>query len=207
VLAIVRAHTPSRTLRPNGQVVKVPSNSLSLVNENAQRRLASEVAVLEIPDDSGFLALVVPATYESFVAENWDFNLLRSHFRRQMARHSMLIWGTGLEGMWRVDVRVDGPDVRGQREVVGPLDVVGGSVFVAAYESLSMAAQFADVVLPQAHERDQLVPIPDGVYTCRVIQMFDPDACESAEGESYDFVVLLSATTLPVREWSEILWS
>jgi hypothetical protein len=168
---------------------------------------AVEVSLLRIPDDSGFLALVVPATYASFVAENWDFDLLRAHFRRQMARRSMLIWGTGMEGIWCVDVRVDGPDVRGHRDVVGPLCVVGGSVMVASYDSLSMAAQFADVVLPEAHERDQLVPVPDGDYTCRVVQMFDPDASESAKGESPDFVVLLRASTLPMREWSEIPWS
>ncbi len=84
--------------------------------------------MLEIPDDSGFVALVVPATYAFFVAENWDFELLRSHFRQQMARHSMFIWGTGLERMWRVDLRVGGCDVRGFREVSGPLRVKGGSV-------------------------------------------------------------------------------
>ena len=163
--------------------------------------------MLEIPDDSGFLALIVTATYESFVAENWDSELLRSHFRRQMARHSMLIWGTGLEGMWRVDLRVDGPDARGFREVSGHLRVEGGSVIVTSYDSLTMAAQFADETLPQAHERDQLVELPDGDYACRVVQMFDPDECESAEGESADFVVLLSETTRSVQAWSEIPWA
>ena len=118
----------------------------------------------------------------------------------------MLIWGTGLEGTWRVDVRVGGPDVRGFREVVGPLRIVGGSVMVASYDSLTMAAQFADVRLPEAKDRDQLISIPDGDYTCRVIQMFDPNACESAEGQSADFVILLGVSTLPVPEWSEIPW-
>ncbi len=162
--------------------------------------------MLEIPDDSGFLALIVPTTYPSFVSENWGFDLLRSHFRRQMARHSMLIWGTGLEGMWRVDLRIDGPDVRGFREVTGPLRVEGGAVLVTSYDSLTMAAQFAEVMLPEIHERDQLVPLPNGDYCCRVIQMFDPVTSGSAEGESADFVILLGASTGPVQEWSEIPW-
>jgi hypothetical protein len=162
--------------------------------------------MLEIPDDSGFLALIVPGMYASFAAKTWDFELLRSHFRRQMARHSMLIWGTGLEGMWRVDVQVDGPDVRGFREVVGPLHVQGGSVLVTSYDSLTMAAQIPDVSLPQAHERDQFVPLPDGDYICRVVQLFDPNACESTGGESRDFVIILRASTRPVQKWSEIPW-
>ena len=77
---------------------------------------------------------------------------------------------------------------------------------VASYDSLTMAAQFGDVLLPQAHEWDQLVSVPDGDYTCHVVQMFDPDSCESAEGESADFVVLLGRSVRPVHEWSEIPW-
>ena len=140
------------------------------------------------------------------MAEDWDVDILRSHFQRQMSQHSMLIWGTGLEGMWRVSIGVESPDVRGFREVSGPLRVEGGSVLVTSYDSLTMAAQFNDVLLPQAHERDQLVVVPDGNYTCRVVHMFDPDACESAARESADFVILLSGYTQPVQAWSEIPW-
>ena len=160
----------------------------------------------DVSDDSGFLALIVPATYPSYVAENSDFELLRSHFRRHMAKHSMLIWGTGLEGMWRVDLRIDGPYVRGFREVTGPLRVEGGFVLVTSYDSLTMAAQFADVMLPEAHERDQLFPVPNGDYSCRVVQMFDPGSSGSAEGESADFVVQLSVATRPGQAWSDIPW-
>src|SRR5688572_24403550 len=58
--------------------------------------------MLEVTDDSGSLGLVVPATYETFVARNWTFDQLMAHFRAQMARQSLLIWGTGLEGLWKV---------------------------------------------------------------------------------------------------------
>ncbi len=163
--------------------------------------------MFEVSDDSGFLALITPAIYESFVADDWDFSRLRSHFRRQMARRALLIWHTGLAGIWRVDVRADGGESGGFREVIGPLRVSGGLVLVTNYESLTIAAQFANVHLPQSHERDQLIAIPDGDHTCRVVQMFDPTTGESAEGESADFVVLLSISTRPVREWSEIPWA
>lgn len=162
--------------------------------------------MLEIPDDSGFLAVAVPASYESFVAEDWDFELLRAHFRRQMARRTLLIWGTGLEGTWRVEVRVGAADTHGFREVTGPLRVEGGSVLVTSYDSLTMAAQFADLSLPEPFERNNLVMLPDGDYTCRVVQMFDPDARDSAGGESPDFVTSFTLATQSEAVWLEIPW-
>jgi hypothetical protein len=162
--------------------------------------------MLQVPDDSGFLALVVPATYQSFVDKNWDFEQLRGHFRRQMAARAMLIWGTGLEGYWNVEFRIGAQDVRGFREVTGPICVVGGSVLVTSYESLTMAAQFDDVRLPQTQERDQQVEVPDGGYRCRVVQMFDPNGGDSAEDGSPDFVLVLSELTEDTPAWSDIPW-
>ncbi len=162
--------------------------------------------MLEVPDDSGFLALVVPASYQSFVSEDWDFDLLRVHFRQQMAERSLLIWGTGLEGFWRVDLRVGASDVRGFREVTGPIRVVGGSVLVTSYDSLTMAAQYSDVLLPQPHEQELLVELPDGDYSCRIVQMFDPDRHDHVDGASADFVLVLSERSGVLPEWSEIPW-
>ena len=162
--------------------------------------------MLEVPDDSGFLALVVPASYRSLVSEEWNFELLCDHFRQQMAHRSLLIWGTGLGGFWRVDLRVGESDIRGFREVTGPIRVVGRSLLVTSYDSLAMAAQFSDVVLPQPHEQDQRVELPDGDYSCRVVQLFDPHVDDHAEGESADFVLVLSEPTGSLPEWSEIPW-
>lgn len=56
------------------------------------------------------------------------------------------------------------------------------------YESLTMAAQFDDVTLPQnpqKHELDQVVNVPPGEYTCRVTQLRDPDD-EEAEHDDGD---------------------
>ena len=162
--------------------------------------------MLCVPDDSGLLALVVPASYRSFVAKDWDFERLRSHFRQQMVSRSMLIWGTGLEGCWRLELRVGASAVRGFREVVGPLRVEGGSVLITSYDSLTMAAQFAEVTLPQAHERDQLVNVADGDYSCRVVQMFDPARDHTAGEGSADFVVVLSEPSGVIPVWAEIPW-
>ena len=162
--------------------------------------------MLEVIDDSGFLALVVPATYETFVAEDWTYDQIFKHFKTQMRARSLLIWGTGLEGYWGVDVTLKHSKQKGFREVCGPIQVVGGSLLLTNYESLTMAAQFDDVTLPEDHQRDLLLSVPDGDYTCRIIQMFDPDEQESAGGKKADFVVEILKSTGKTVAWKKIPW-
>jgi hypothetical protein len=162
--------------------------------------------LLQVTDDSGFLAVVVPAAYEGFVDSNWQLDQLIGHFRTQMSRRSLLIWGTGLEGFWRVDVRLRRSPTQGFREASGPLRVVGGAVLVTNYESLTMAAQFADVRLPEPHQRDQSFELPDGEFGCRVIQMFNPEEAESAGPGKPDFVLEFSRSAGVPVAWSEIPW-
>ena len=52
-----------------------------------------------------------------------------------------------------------------------------------------MAAQFADVTLPEAHERDQIVP--PGTYECHIIQLSDP-ASDAPFGEPVNFICTLT---------------
>ncbi len=162
--------------------------------------------MLEVTDDSGFLAIVVPANYRTFVDRNWRFGQLIDHFRQQMAQRSLLIWGTGLEGSWKIDVRTEQSLARGFREVSGPLRVIGGCVLVTNFESLTMVAQFDDERLPQKHERDQVVSLADGDYCCRMVQMFDPDQKDSAEDGGPDFIVELSRPVVLPTAWSEVPW-
>jgi hypothetical protein len=96
--------------------------------------------MFKVTDDSGFLALVVPAAYPSFVAPDWTFDQIIAHFRAQMARRSLLIWGTGLEGYWNVDLVLKPANVSGFREISGPIHVVGGSLLLINYEP-GMAAR------------------------------------------------------------------
>jgi hypothetical protein len=162
--------------------------------------------MFKVTDDSGFLALVVPATYETFVACDWTLDQILAHFRAQMARRSLLIWRTGLEGLWKVDVVLKKINVRGFRAVSGPIQVVGGSLLLTSYESLTMAAQFKDVTLPEKHQEVLLVSVPDGDYTCRIIQMFDPEQEESAGDDKPDFVVEVQEAARKVAEWESIPW-
>ncbi len=88
----------------------------------------------------------------------------------------------------------------------GPVRVAGGAVLVTNYDSLSMAAQFKDVRLPEQYQRDLLVEIPDGHYCCRVAQMFDPGKVESAGPGKPDFVLEFSRPAGTPAAWSEIPW-
>lgn len=163
--------------------------------------------MLEVTDDSGFLALVVPATYETFVASDWTLDQILAHFSVQMGRRSLLIWGTGLEGFWKVDVRLKKSRVKGFREVSGAIQIVGGTFLLTNYESLTMAAQFKDVTLPEKHQKDLLMSLSDGDYTCRIIQMFDPEQAETAGDENADFVVEVLKATGEPAPWETIPWS
>jgi hypothetical protein len=162
--------------------------------------------MLDVADDSGFLALVVPATYETFVASDWTLDQILSHFKNQMSQGSLLIWGTGLEGVWNVDVVLKQTKAKGFREVKGPLQIVGGSLLLTNYESLTMAAQFEKVTLPEQHQEDLLVSLPDGDYACRIIQMFDPEEREATGDGKPDFVVELRESKSKVASWESIPW-
>jgi hypothetical protein len=162
--------------------------------------------MLEVTDDSGFLALVVPAAYKSFVATDWTLDQVLQHFTAQMARRSLLIWGTGLEGFWKVDVVLKKASVKGTREISGPLRVVGGSLLLTNYESLTMAAQFKELALPEKHQEGLLVCLPDGGYTCRIVQMFDPEQADSADDGHPDFVIEILEATGNSAAWESIPW-
>src|SRR5215203_2009722 len=100
----------------------------------------------EIPDDSGFLALIDPDAYESFVNKDWGFDELVAHFINQMQKQRLLIWGTGAEELWRVQVRFSTSAVRGYREVDGSLVVTNNRLLLTNYDALTMAAQFQEII-------------------------------------------------------------
>jgi len=162
--------------------------------------------MLRVTDDSGFLAVVVPSAYSTFVDSNWEFDQLFDHFRDQMKQRLLLIWGTGLEGFWNVDVRLEPTSVSGFRQVTGPIRVAGGAVLVTNYESLTMAAQFANVRLPEKHQKDLLIKLADGEYCCRIIQMFDPDKHESLKAGTPDFVIEFSREASTPAPWADVPW-
>jgi hypothetical protein len=164
--------------------------------------------LFEIPDDSGFLALVDPDTYESFVNEDWGFDELFLHFKNQMQEQRLLIWGTGAEELWRVQVRFSTSAVRGYREVDGSLVVTNNRLLLTNYDALTMAAQFQEIILPEPQHADSVISIPTGAYHCRIVQTTDP-TIERPSNTSlvYDFVVEIVSMTGVLPVWTAVPWA
>lgn len=150
----------------------------------------------EVTDDSGFLALVDHHAYPGFVDRNWTYDALFAHFRAAMERRFLLLWETGGEDSWTVEVVVDGPAApTGFRRTTGAIRVTAGQLHLVNHESLTMAAQFDHVRLPEPHLRDLVFDLPNGEYGCEIVQLDDPDA-DSDHGPVRDrphFVVRLTA--------------
>lgn len=168
---------------------------------------------LDIPDDSGFLALVDPDAYRSFVGEDWTFEQLMAHFTAQMRERRMLIWRSGAENLWRVQVRLSTSAINGYRELTGPLTITNGRLLLTNYERLTMAAQFEDVALPEPENMDMLIPVPSGHYRCRIVQIDDPEnEQDDPENEQFttistgvpDFVIELAPSEEELAVWTAI---
>jgi hypothetical protein len=162
---------------------------------------------LRVTDDSGFLALIDPDSYAGFVGADWEPDDLRSLFYREMAARHLLIWGTGQEGRWTVEVSVSQPPAVGIRDVVGSIASSHGRLLLTNYKSLTMAAQFKDVVLPEAHQADLIVRIEPGAYRCRVVQTALAPG-DWADGPTPEFFIAL--TPVPggsaSAPWTSIPW-
>ncbi|GAB3986313.1 hypothetical protein V1634_06010 [Plantactinospora veratri] len=130
----------------------------------------------EVTDDSGFLGLVDHHVYQGFVNKDWTYESLFGHFCAAMEQRSLLLWGTGRENDWTVEVIVgDLVEQPGFRRAAGPIRVTAGQLHLVNYESLTMAAQFDDVRLPEPHRQDLVFEVPTGIYRCEVNQLDDPD--------------------------------
>jgi len=130
---------------------------------------------LTVDDDAGFLGIVDPDAYEGFVAEDWTHESLFAHFAAQMARGALLLWATSPDGgSWTV--ALDGALAgAGARSVTGPITSRQGRLCLVDYGTLTMAAQFADVTVPEPHLADLELAVAPGTYACTVTQIHADD--------------------------------
>ena len=162
-----------------------------------------------IVDDTGLLALVDPDSYGAYFASSWTLDDLDAHFRDEMAARHLLIWETGREGDWLIQVHLAPVMVTGYRELTGPISVTSGRLLLTTFEGLSMAAQYADVTLPEPQDLEQVIAIPPGDYRCRLVQVA-PTGLDIPPQESQDrpdFVVELLPTAEDVPVWREFGWA
>ena|SRR5579859_3399397 len=155
-------------------------------------------ASFKITDDSGFLALVNADRYSSFVQEDWDFHGLLDHFIVQMNEQNLVIWGTGIENLWKVDI-LDAPSGKPAfREFTQTIDVTDGRLYLTNYEDLTMAAQFSNERLPANHNADACISLPNGSYELTVRQMGDPSDLKLNMSD-LSFEILVRPATAPAR--------
>lgn len=130
--------------------------------------------IFDIPGDGQYLALIDAARYVGFVREDWTLKQLQAHAVRQMAQLNALVWSTGFEADWRVQWRAGITDEPGYHEISGTRRCCGGTLHLAHFDSLTMAAQFADHVLPDA---DCIaLTLTPGLYQVRIGQRVSPSA-------------------------------
>jgi len=76
------------------------------------------------------------------------------------------------------------------RRIAGPIRSSRGRLHLLNYESLTMAAQFADVTLPEPELEHLVITVPVGAHTCEIVQLTDPD--DDLDGPGPDFVLALT---------------
>jgi hypothetical protein len=141
------------------------------------------------------VALIDAAAYPSFVDANWTLPQIRAHFVAQMNQGTMLAWGTGAPGNWRISI-ANGPRTgqKGYREFTGRISATGKKLHLTSYDELTMAAQVEDVKLPRKGTDGWFISVGPGDYECRVVQLYDPAQAESEElfnQESPHFLIKL----------------
>ena len=157
-----------------------------------------ETPMYRVADDSAFLGIFDPCAYISYIGEEWEDDLV-DHFKAEMYRYRLLLWGTGREGFWSVEVRREASAVTGFREFAGPIVATESLLCLTSYDSLAAGAMFQHFSLPEAHERGLCIAVTPGAYQCRIIQMQDPDECVETVA---DFVIELLPTDRPAAPWT-----
>lgn len=122
-------------------------------------------------DEDGFIALVCPDSYSSFVADNWTLTQVSDHFVEQMNLGNAFIACPGDEAADEVFALVRRRDGgRVIREASGTVRVGDAGLWLTSYLQLSTAAQFKDQLA--ADPRNSLrMPCAPGLFRVTVREL------------------------------------
>ena len=172
--------------------------------------MSARLGDFEIPDDSGIIAVVDPFRYKPYIGEDWTLEALLDRFRDSMADRCLLVWSPGSEGNWRVTASLGpAPEYTSFRSAAGTIDVSDAGLYVVSYDSLTMAAQYADEPIPQPHERGNLITLSPGTYTCEVLQLFPAEHAYRPEAEhsaTPHFVLSFAPSAASLPPWRSVQW-
>ena len=146
--------------------------------------------LLTISDDSGFIGIANFHQYQSFVASNWDFDMIKQHIIGQSNLNRILFWATYHEEDWRVKIVDEAADTAAFSEFRGFLEVSDRRLYLCNYETLTLAAQFEDVKLPEVHLSDLYIELKNGKYGVKIRQMYNPENYKREE-LAFDFEIVI----------------
>jgi len=166
--------------------------------------------ILEISDDSGFLGIANYHRYQSFLSTDWDFEMIKEKIIAEMNSLNLLFWGTGMESTWKVKIDNKPSEKEAFREEKGVIEVTDGKLYLTNYETLTMAAKYRKIKLPEKHQEHLSIELENGKYMVKFRQMVDPEIIH-LESQNYGFeIVLMKIVNLPeiyVNNCKKIFWS
>jgi hypothetical protein len=125
----------------------------------------------DIADDSEFLGIVNTRLYKSFVKQDWEFNDIENHLINEMKNYSILFWKTDVENKWSVEVKET--NKINKNGLTGSIKVTDEELYLINYESITMAAKYEDVKLPEKHMEEYRIKLSNGNYNINIIDLFN----------------------------------
>lgn len=133
----------------------------------------------ELSSDYGCLAILDTSSYSGFVSENWELEQLKQHIRSENAKGSIVAWGV-TSCNWNIEILFSEPTTESYRSYSSFIETTG-ELLLTTYDSITMAAQFSDTVLPEAHEGDQIIKLSKGIYKITIVQNFPTELIDTEE--------------------------
>jgi len=163
---------------------------------------------LTITDDSGFLGIVNPDKYNSFVSEDWQLSQLFKRFVDEMNNDNLIFWSTGSENAWTVNFVNEPSETKSFREFSKTLEVTNGKIFLTNYEDLTMAAQYDDEKIPTKHNANLSISLDNGRHEFQIRQLFNPaDDNYNPEGRvNFEIVVQKNTSAGKTQQVDKVFW-
>jgi hypothetical protein len=162
---------------------------------------------LQITDDSGFLAIVNAAKYNSFINEDWELSQLTDRFVDEMNGNNFIIWSTGAENSWTVNFVNKVSDRKSFREFTKVMAVTDAQVYLTNYEDLTMAAAYEDQKIPSVHNADLCIKLANGIYDFKIRQLFNPGDDDLPADDEVSFeVVIQPHDNSEIMQVDKVFW-
>lgn len=165
---------------------------------------------LEITDDSGFIGIANLHKYKSYISEDWDYQSMSKRIIQQINSHNIVFWSTGLENIWRVLIDDKQSGDKSFREEKSIIEVTNNKIHLINFETLTMAAAFKEIKLPEKHLQNLDYHTENGKYSVKIRQMYNPEII-SQDPIKVHFEIILNRKSNMSNTWknnvNKIYWT